>query len=645
MYHLFKNWNMKKYQLLIAGLLLLSASCTDETECDEQSSGSFRVTATIEDAGAVTRVADRNNQTSFTENDLISIGWSGSTSYKYHYSGINGVFIPNTTDTDRKLWSDLLSTSPTVDVYAWYGTMNSSLPTVGGSVSIPQNQTTETKMLSAICMAAHLSASPTNNTLDFIFHHLTARLLLSVDILDPTVRQADVMDAMAQVNHIYADGTIVTDVSDEYQLSVPNDKAGAQSIRMKQFWSDQEVFHLDFECLLPPQTLGSGQNITITLANGKEYVCHTSGDLALTAGKKTTLSATLKADENSTFKPKLTTVPNAENSAFSGNRLICIIKNATTGEYRYRVYDKQPDNSWGEGELVYEDEEGTIEFPTRTYSSILKTIGNIEMSGDYVVLGTDGAGNNNYATYFIKKSKKTGKWYCANGNIQGHGYSVCISNDFLVSGNHVNGGSYYNRSYIFPIDEDGNLGAAQDTPSGIRAYKSSIYGNVLATNSGVYEYDAEKGWVYLFSTKYGNTQRVATDGKRVITQDGGDDSDVCIYNVETHLEEEWEGTRARAGVGKPVAIYGNYALAGLNDNGINLCYRDPATGKWRIINPDGGFLEMMKHWDPSITLTQIGGGTLSMKGTRAMIVDGTSSTSFFIENIDKMVEDYLAHPY
>ena len=32
-----------------------------------------------------------------------------------------------------------------------------------------------------------------------------------------------------------------------------------------------------------------------------------------------------------------------------------------------------------------------------------------------------------------------------------------------------------------------------------------------------------------------------------------------------------------------------------------------------------------------------------IKGTRAMIV--SSGSSFFIENIDKMVEDYLANPY
>jgi len=51
----------------------------------------------------------------------------------------------------------------------------------------------------------------------------------------------------------------------------------------------------------------------------------------------------------------------------------------------------------------------------------------------------------------------------------------------------------------------------------------------------------------------------------------------------------------------------------------------------------------MKHWDPSITLAKIDGGGISMKGTRAMI--GSDIGSIFIENIDKMVEDYLANPY
>lgn len=633
---------MKNYRILLVLLLFLSVSCTDETERNEQDNRDFRVTASVEDNEVMSRVADRNDRTTFTKDDAIFIGWNGNVSYKYLCSGTNNVFAPNA-DTDRELWSELLKkAATTVDVYAWYGTMSSSLPAVGANISIPQDQTSESKLWTAICMAAHKAVSPATNALDFSFHHLTARLFLSVDIVDPTVEQVDVMGATARINHIYASGTIATDASNDYQLSVSNDKAGTQSIRMKQSWSDQEVFHLDFECLLPPQVLGEGQNVTITLASGKEYVCSVSGDLTLIAGQKTILKATLKADENSTFEPKLTTIPNAAYSAFSGNRLICAIKNTTTEEFHYRVYDKQSDGSWGEGVLVYEDEEGTIEFPTQKYSSILKIVPGLDMSGDYVVMSTN---QNNNSTYFIKKSKTTGKWYCANGNIQGGGYSVCISNEFLFSGNST-GGSYKNRSYIYPIDEDGNLGTVQDTPAGIGGYKSAIYGNILATNTGVYEYNKDTGqWGKLFNYTTGSSQRIATDGKRVIMQNGSNDSDIYIYDVATHKEEGWEGSKPRAGVGKPVAIYGNYALAGRNNSGITLCYRDPDTGKWKIIKSAGGFLDMMKHWDKSIILTQINGGTFSMKGTRAMIVDNISSTSFFIENIDKMVEDYLANPY
>ena len=141
---------------------------------------------------------------------------------------------------------------------------------------------------------------------------------------------------------------------------------------------------------------------------------HGGADLTLAAGQKTILTAELKASESSTFQPKLTTIPNAT-SAFSGNRLFCAIKDNSTDEFSYHIYDLQPDGSWGEGVLVYEDEAGTTPFPTNQYKSILKKSPAIDISGDYVVVSAD-TGNNNNSTFFIKKSKTTGKWYCANGH-------------------------------------------------------------------------------------------------------------------------------------------------------------------------------------------------------------------------------------
>ena len=153
----------------------------------------------------------------------------------------------------------------------------------------------------------------------------------------------------------------------------------------------------------------------------------------------------------------------------------------------------------------------------------------------------------------------------------------------------------------------------------------------------------KKKWVKLFGYTAGRYQRVATDGKRVIKQEGNGNSDVHIYNVATRQEEGWDGPKARAGEGQPVAIYGDYALAGTATK-LSICYRDPATGKWSVLNPDGEFLEIMKKWDKSITITNIYGQNITMKGTRAMIAS-TEMGSIFIENIVKLVEDYLANPY
>lgn len=141
---------MKRYKIIIASLLLLSVSCTDDAERYGQENRDFRVTASIENIGVVSRAADKDNRTSFTEGDAIFIGWSGSASYKYLYSETNSAFAPNA-DTDRELWSHLLNTSSAVDVYAWYGTMSSTLPALGTSISIPQDQTLNSKLLSAIC--------------------------------------------------------------------------------------------------------------------------------------------------------------------------------------------------------------------------------------------------------------------------------------------------------------------------------------------------------------------------------------------------------------------------------------------------------------------------------------------------------------
>ena len=100
-------------------LLLSSASCMDDTGRYGQDNRNYRITASIEDANVASRVADKNNRTSFTKNDEIFIGWSGSASYKYLCSGTDNVFVPNASDANRELWTGLLNASSTKEVYAW----------------------------------------------------------------------------------------------------------------------------------------------------------------------------------------------------------------------------------------------------------------------------------------------------------------------------------------------------------------------------------------------------------------------------------------------------------------------------------------------------------------------------------------------
>lgn len=114
-------WNMKKYRIVVGVwmLLLSSASCMDDTGRYGQDNRNYRITASIEDANVASRVADKNNRTSFTKNDEIFIGWSGSASYKYLCSGTDNVFVPNASDANRELWTGLLNASSTKEVYAW----------------------------------------------------------------------------------------------------------------------------------------------------------------------------------------------------------------------------------------------------------------------------------------------------------------------------------------------------------------------------------------------------------------------------------------------------------------------------------------------------------------------------------------------
>lgn len=615
------------------------------------------ITASITDTGISSRMIDADieddsgislgSQTKFQTDDPILLGWSGSSTYPYIYSGENGIFHPATGTANYSLWKDLAaSTSNPTDVYAWYGQTENSFPAIGTSIAVQTDQKLESGYLKSLRLAAHVSVNPyTCKALQFDFKHLMACFRIHLTIDDREVTSTDIMGSSAVLTGVTTSGTLQVNSSSEYELTTTSTKGDIQMYRCP--WSEKNPYLIDFKCLLPSQTLPTGQKITVTLANGKKYNCTLQSDVTLEAGKVTYQPVTIAAKEGiSVFTPVCTTI-DASQCAFSGNRIISAIKQEDES-MRFRVYDKRPDGTWGEGEPVYEDENGGAEFPTGHTDYINGSPG-MSLYGDYAVLGYGGMSTNAAKTFFIKKSRNTGKWYCSDGPIGFCGYSVDISQNFLITGNHVgarNGGD----TYVYPIDENGNIypyktGGGLDTKYivyGMSGYKLSLAGNVLATNNGVFQYnESNRSWEKLYGAKFGN-QRVATDGKRVIIQNGNEISDAHIYDLAGN-EEVWSSSKPKAGVSRPIGIYGNYALAG-TASGVNICYRNPAnSNKWEIINPDGGFLEMMKHWDKTITATSLSGLNLTLKGTRALII--ADGKAYFIENIDKMVADWLANPY
>ena len=654
---------MRKQSIYITLFTALTACTENELQLTlpvEAPAGT--ITASITATGISSRMIDADieddtgislgSQTKFQTDDPILLGWSGSSTYQYIYSGENGIFNPATGTDNYNLWKDLAaSTSNPTDVYAWYGQTENSFPAIGATVAVQSDQKLESGYLKSLRLAAHTSVNPyTCKTLQLDFKHLMACFRIHLTIDDREVTSTDIMGSSAILIDVNMSGSLQAN-SKEYELTTTTGTKG--DIQMYRCpWSEKNPFLIDFKCLLPPQTLPTSQKITVTLANGKKYNCTLQSEVVLEAGKVTYLPVTIEAKEGlSVFTPVCTTM-DASQSAFSGNRIISAIKQ-NDGSMRFRVYDKRPDGTWGDGEPVYEDENGITEFPTSnqyTKLSYINNTPNISLYGDYAVLGYPDMSSSAARTFFIKKSRNTRRWYCSDGPIGFCGYAVTISQNFLITGNHVNTGQGRN-TYVYPIDENGDIHPYNTTTGeldtkyivyGMSGYKLALAGNILASNNGVFQYnESNRSWEQLYGAKYGN-QRVATDGKRVIIQTGGGDADIHIYDLAGN-EEGWSTARPKAGVDRPIGIYGDYALAG-TANEVNICYRNPNnSNKWEIINPDGNFLEMMKHWDKTITATSLNGSHLTLKGTRALIV--SDDKAYFIENIDKMVADWLANPY
>lgn len=640
---------MKKQNLYLL-LFSILAACTDiDTTQVGAGNADHQVTACIRSISCGPRVSDDKTQTTFQTGDPILIGWE-TTAYRYSYSGSEGLFTP--ADNDAKgLWSKLIANgSNKVDVYAWYDpdatSSSGTLPADDSILSVKTDQSTEENYMSGLYMAAHQQVEATASTLEFTFQHLVSRIRLSIDFNDKAIEESDIQDAVVKMR-LHASASIGKDqTSKDYQLTVPSSSSGpADDIT---FLTTTEVgtSHLDCICLLPPQSLDEKNPITIVLGKGKEYTCTLDKSLTLPAGQEVALSIDIKTEGTDIYKPVVTIIPKTVASSYYGNRLLCV-KQETDGSYRLYVYEKQADDSWGNPMTIYESLDGGNALSLSSFYCL-------DICRDYVAVGTSNTTGGKI--YFCKRDKSTGKWYKSAGPIDRSSYAIVINEHFLVAG--TAGGNVT----IYPITENGELDSENATiTTDFDGFKLRLAdNNVLCAKMSLHQLalDAEGKATVTTIKAFPATGKAlrasSSDGKKVILQEDGEI--VRIYNIATDSFETIE-TPTTAGVGLPVAIYGDYALAGgdanaldgnsFNGQGINwlvLLYYDGT--KWiRIgaVDDPNSFLNLLKTYTSDETIqsvTSLVGGGIVMKGTRASITSG--GVTYFVENIDKIVDAWLA---
>lgn len=624
---------MKKQNLYLL-LLSILAGCTDiDTPHIATGDSNYQVTACIRSISCAPRVNDGKTQSTFQTGDKILIGWEGNASaYGYTYSGSDGIFTPSD-ENGKSLWSKLIEKgTETVEVYAWYDPASASgtLPADNSTLSVKSDQSTEKDYLSGLYMAAHQQVEGTAKTLDFTFRHLVSRIRLSIDFNDKSIEEADIQDAVVKMR-LYASATIEKETaSKDYQLTVSSSLPGPTDDITLFTTTEPGSSHLECICLIPPQSLDEKNSITIVLGKGKEYTCTLGKSLALSAGQEVALSIEITTEGTDVHAPVVTVVPETSNCSYSGNRLITGNTDGTVS-----IYEKQADGSWGVPSKVYESLESdnlfqlTDDYYVQAIDLYKNYAGWCAMKKGMILSST------NDRVYFCKRQK--GKWYVSNTLLNTPCYSLVLNKDFLVYG--PEGGP---DATAVPISENGEyLIENRKVLPGFSGFKLCIAENNVLCNGNVLakvRLGADnKPTIDKIQTF--NSYRAFTDGKRIITQ--MDKAAITIYNIEAKKFETIENP-IEAGVGRPVVIYENYALAGEAAE-LVLYYFDGS--KWIRLgdqNDKNSFLAILQKYAPDESindLTYLVGTNLMMKSTRVTIV--SNSITYFVENIDELVRRWL----
>jgi len=638
---------MKKYLVYLL-LPLALAACTDSgdgtiDDTPKDKYADYQITGSIHPIHAAGRVVDGEVETKFQENDEILIGWnvSGGGTYNGHaYQYKSEMFSPTNNDP-AALWTALeKETATTVDVYAWYrkSATETAIP-VNNTISVTTDQSTEEAYTSNIYLAAHTTYDKNTISLQFAFSHLMARLKLSIDFNDKGISTSEVQGATVKTK-LYTSGTLQEGGSGTNKsLQIGNVQTLAE---ISMLVEGDNNYHLDCTCLLPPQKLNTSDHvITITLYNGKEYTCTLGKDLTLKAGEEAKVPIEISAGGTSVYDPVVTVVPATQKTSYSGNRLI-------TGntDLTITIYDKQADGSWGSPAYVYDGKNSNNKLTVgKPYFA------SVDICGDYAGAGVSqnngGESANGDIVYLLQKDKSTGKWYKVS-NETTSGYSLALNDNFIIYGG-SNG-----PCNAIPIDKNkGFLTGSKYTFSGLSTYKLCIADNdVFCNHQKVYQLRlGSDGKPAANKIADIDGTRCFTDGKRAIRQEDGN-KPIKIYNLTGGYYETIDNA-INAGSGRSIVIYDKYALAGYETEALVLYYFDG--NKWRRLGEssnDQSFLKILQEYAPSDqikNLKSLYGNNLMMKGTKVSIVSGggksdtdnPTPTTYFVENIDQIVKQYL----
>ena len=185
-------------------------------------------------------------------------------------------------------------TSSEVNVYAWYGSELSVMPSVNTTeISVQTNQNKEDGYMKSLYLSAHQQVLKPVNSLAFAFKHLVAHLRIDIKSEDGTVTQNDILASTVKMEGIHYQGTVDAESGsgNDWILTAKEGTATVEMMKLTSSWSVEKPFDISHQCYLIPQTL--------TAANPDNHHFGKREDLYLFTGSRLDIEGRRTGDTDS----------------------------------------------------------------------------------------------------------------------------------------------------------------------------------------------------------------------------------------------------------------------------------------------------------------------------------------------------------